>query len=191
MTLPPLLREVSACTICAEHLPLGPRPLLKVTRETRILLIGQAPGRLAHESGIPWDDPSGVRLREWLGVSPEAFYDDPRIGFLPMGFCFPGTGRGGDLPPRPECAPNWHERLLREMPKLQLRLLLGRHAQTAYIPEAPKTVTATVELWRDLLPEIFPLPHPSPRNNRWLARNRWFEREALSELKSRIRDHLS
>ena len=190
VTLPRILKEVSACTICAEHLPLGPRPLIKVTAETRVLLIGQAPGRLAHESGVPWNDPSGVRLREWLGVTSETFYDDPRLGFLPMGFCFPGTGAGGDMPPRPECAPAWHERLLEQMPKLGLRLVLGRHAHRAYLPDVPKTVTATVQQWKERLPESFPLPHPSPRNNRWLAKNRWFEAEALPELKSHLRQQL-
>ena len=188
MSLDPLLRKIAACDICRAHLPLGPRPLLKVAAEARVLIIGQAPGRLAHESGVPWDDPSGNRLREWLGVSNETFYHHPGLGLMPMGFCYPGTGRGGDLAPRPECADTWHEDLLATLPRVETAVLIGRYAQQAYLPEVAKkrTVTEVVRAWRESFPRLLPLPHPSPRNNRWLRNNPWFEAEVLPALRDQV-----
>lgn len=187
MSLKRLLGEVAECRICEEFLPLGPRPLVKIWAPARLVIIGQAPGRKAHESGIPWNDPSGDRLREWLGVSREVFYDDPRIALMPMGFCFPGTGKGGDLPPRPECREAWHEQLEAAMPNLEMRLLIGRYALDAYLPESKgRSVTTVVEGWREIFPQRLPLPHPSPRNNRWLKRNPWFETEVLPKLRTQV-----
>lgn len=187
MSLKRLLAEVAECRICEEFLPLGPRPLVQIGARARIVIIGQAPGRKAHESGIPWNDPSGERLREWLGVSREVFYDDSRIALMPMGFCFPGTGKGGDLPPRPECREAWHAQLEAAMPKLEMRLLIGRYALDAYLPESKgRSVTAVVESWRDIFPGRLPLPHPSPRNNRWLKRNPWFETDVLPKLRTEV-----
>ena len=183
-----LLKEIRACTLCSESLPHGPRPVLAAQRDARILIIGQAPGRKVHESGIPWDDASGQRLRDWLGVERETFYDARRIAILPMGFCFPGTGRSGDLPPRPECAEAWHERLLTELPNIELTLLFGQYAQAHYL-DLPKgrTLTETVRAWRDHRPRNLPLPHPSPRNNIWLRKNPWFEEELVPYLRRRVR----
>ena len=182
-----LSKEVSACEICREHLPLGPRPLFKIHARARILVIGQAPGRKAHESGIPWNDPSGDRLRDWLGVSRQTFYDHAAIALMPMGFCYPGTGKGGDLAPRPECREAWHAMLLSAMPAVELTLLIGRYALDAYLPAAAgRSVTAAVEGWRESFPSRLPLPHPSPRNNRWLKKNPWFERDVLPELRATV-----
>lgn len=183
-----LLERVRGCELCLEHLPLGPQPLLKASRRVEILVIGQAPGRRAHESGVPWDDPSGDRLRDWLGVTRDAFYDDPRLGLMPMGFCYPGTGAGGDLAPRPECMEAWHEELLSEMPRLALTLLVGKYAQSAYLPYGSKlSVTEAVRSWKRTLPRLLVLPHPSPRNNRWLKSNPWFESDVLPDLRGRVR----
>ncbi|MEM7350580.1 MAG: uracil-DNA glycosylase family protein [Acidobacteriota bacterium] len=193
MTLEPLLGRIAACEICRDHLPLGPKPLLKVAPEVRVLVIGQAPGRLAHVSGVPWDDPSGNRLRDWLGISSETFYEHPGLGLMPMGFCYPGTGQGGDLAPRPECAETWHEELLASMPHLETTVLIGRYAQLAYLPETAdkraakkRSVTEVVRAWQETFPRILPLPHPSPRNNRWLRNNPWFEAEVLPALRDRV-----
>lgn len=192
MALDRLLQRISGCEICRAHLPLGPRPLLKVGAEARVLVIGQAPGRLAHESGVPWDDPSGKRLRDWLGVSDATFYEDPGLGLMPMGFCYPGTGKGGDLAPRAECAEAWHEELLAGMTGLRTTVLVGRYAQSAYLPGAPKrSVTETVRAWRETFPRLLPLPHPSPRNNIWLRKNPWFEAEVLPALRDRVADLLA
>ncbi len=186
MSLLPLLDDVRACTVC-NGLPLGPRPLLQIAPGVRVLLIGQAPGRRAHESGIPWNDPSGDRLREWLGLSRAQFYDDPRLGLLPMAFCYPGTGKGGDFAPRPECQETWHERLLDHMPKIRTTLLLGKYAHARYLPDAPKSVTEAVRSWERTAPRFFPLPHPSPRNNRWLKANPWFEADTLPALRAEVK----
>lgn len=192
MRLTVLLDEIAACRICHEHLPLGPKPLVKIDRRARVLIIGQAPGRRAHESGVPWNDPSGDRLRDWLGVSREVFYDAPEIALMPMGFCFPGTGKGGDLPPRPECEEAWHAALLGAMPEVALVLLIGRYALDQYLPESSGlSVTAIVERWRETFPKRLPLPHPSPRNNRWLKKNPWFERDVLPELRREVERLLS
>lgn len=191
-SLDQLLRNVRACTICSAHLPEGPRPVVRVSSSARILIVGQAPGRRVHASGIPWDDPSGKRLREWMGIDDATFYDESKIAIVPMGFCYPGTGKSGDLPPRRECAPEWHEKILTHMPDIELTLLLSQYAITRYLPEQKrKTVTETVRAWKKHAPKFLPLPHPSPRNNRWLKKNPWFEKEVLPHLKKRIRTLIS
>lgn len=181
-----LLAEVRRCTLCAAHLPLGPRPVLQLHPEARILLAGQAPGRKVHESGVPFADASGERLRAWLGIDAATFYDPQRVAILPMGFCYPGSGKSGDLPPRPECAPAWRDKLLRQLPNLKLTLVIGQYAQAYHLPAADQSVTAAVAGWRDYWPATVPLPHPSPRNNLWLRRNPWFEQELLPPLQARI-----
>lgn len=185
-TFQALLNEVRSCSICAEHLPLGPRPVLQMHPDARILLVGQAPGRKVHESGIPFADASGDRLREWLGVSRESFYNPLNIAILPMGFCFPGTGKAGDLPPRPECARAWRERLLEQFNSLKLTLVIGQYAQAYHLPDAGGSVTAIVQSWHRHWPDVVPLPHPSPRNNIWLTRNPWFEKELLPPLRVQV-----
>ena len=156
-----------------------------------LLIVGQAPGRKVHESGIPFQDASGERLRSWLGISSEIFYDERRVAILPMGFCFPGTGVSGDLPPRPECAPAWRNELLKHLRAVQLTLVIGQFAQDYHLPNAGSSVTEVVQSWRMHLPSVIPLPHPSPRNNRWLARNPWFEAELLPVLRKRVALSLS
>jgi len=187
-----LLAEVRACTHCREILPLGPRPVLRANSAARILIVGQAPGTRVHATGIPWNDPSGVRLRQWLGVAPETFYDPTRFAIIPMGFCYPGRDtRGGDLPPRPECAPLWHDRLLAMLPNLKLTLLVGAYAQRCYLGKRTgKTLGETVSRWREFGPTMLPLPHPSPRNRLWLRRNPWFEDEIVPALRVRVNDLL-
>lgn len=160
--------------------------MVQASRSSRIVIIGQAPGRLVHESGIAWNDPSGRRLREWLDMSPEQFYDPSQIALIPMGFCFPGTGKSGDLPPRTECAPLWHQKVMDQFQDLRLSLVIGAYAQGCYL-KGKGSVTETVKKWRDHLPEHFPLPHPSPRNNLWLRKNPWFESEVLPALKEQVR----
>ncbi len=179
--------EIARCTVCAKDLPLGPRPVFRVSPTARILVIGQAPGRLVHASGVPWDDPSGKRLRQWMQLEDGVLYDSVQVGIMPMGFCYPGTGKSGDLPPRPECAPLWHEVLLAKMPAIELTLLIGQYAQNYYLQDrCKKTLTETVQTWREYAPTHLPLPHPSPRNNLWLKRNPWFEREVVPHLQDRI-----
>lgn len=190
-SLTALLQEVRACQICAAELPLGPRPVLQCHGSAQILLAGQAPGRKVHDSGVPFQDASGDRLRAWLGLAPEVFYDERKIALLPMGFCFPGTGRSGDLPPRPECAAAWRQELLKRLKKLRLTLVIGQYAQAYHLPNAGSTVTEVVQSWRKYWPDIVPLPHPSPRNNRWLTQNPWFEAELLPALKRRVAEVLS
>ncbi|MGQ7846968.1 uracil-DNA glycosylase family protein [Granulosicoccus sp. 3-233] len=184
--LPTLLEKVRNCTICAEHLPLGPRPVVQLGARARILIAGQAPGRKVHESGIPFDDASGDRLRRWMGVSREVFHDADRVSILPMGFCYPGSGKSGDLPPRPECAPQWRARLLSRLDNLQMTLVIGHYAMRYHLPGKSVSVTEAVRQWRDSWPGVVPMPHPSPRNNRWLKANPWFEQELVPELQSRI-----
>lgn len=187
-----LLNEVRNCRLCAEHLPAGPRPVFQLHPEARILIAGQAPGRRVHESGVPFDDPSGKRLREWLGVSPEQFYDPRCFAILPMGFCYPGTGKSGDLPPRPECAPAWRQRLLDTLPKLQLTLIIGQYAQAWHLPErSGDSLTAVAQDWQSYWPHQLPMPHPSPRNQRWLRNNPWFEEQVLPALQQRVASLLS
>ncbi|NNE48258.1 MAG: uracil-DNA glycosylase family protein [Rhodothermales bacterium] len=187
----PLLKEVRACTICSAVLPLGPRPVLQLHPAARILLAGQAPGKKVHETGIPFDDPSGDRLREWLGVTRGVFYDPEQIAILPMGFCFPGSGKSGDLPPRPECASAWRTQLLDQLQNLELTIVLGRYALAYHFGQKNSSVTEIVRSWRTYGPEVVPLPHPSPRNNIWLRRNPWFETELLPSLRNRVSDVLS
>jgi uracil-DNA glycosylase len=183
-----LLDEVRACTLCAEHLPLGPRPVLRAASSARVMVIGQAPGTKVHATGIPWNDPSGDRLREWLALDHDTFYDERRVAIVPMGFCYPGRNeRGGDLPPRPECAPTWHERIRSHLPKIELTLLIGQYAQHFYLGKRKKkTLTETVRTWREYGPDFIPTPHPSFRNNLWLRKNPWFESEVVPELRARV-----
>jgi len=187
-----LLQQIRGCTICRTHLPHGCRPVMQADMKSRILIIGQAPGRRVHESGVPWDDASGENLRRWLGVDKATFYNPAKIALMPMGFCYPGAGKSDDLPPRPECAPQWHGLLLEKMPDLKLTLLIGQYAQQYYLGDAVKeNLTATVAAFRDYLPGYFPLPHPSPRNNIWMKKNSWFEADVLPALKERINEALN
>jgi len=187
MTLDRLLREARDCTVCAAHLPHPPRPVLRMAATARLLIIGQAPGRRVHESGIPWNDPSGQRLREWLQLTPEAFYDTARVAILPIGLCYPGTVDGADLPPRRECAPLWHPRLVPQLVQVRLTVLVGSYAQAFYLGARRKRgLTETVQAYREYLPQYLPLPHPSWRNSGWLKRHPWFERELLPELRQRV-----
>ena len=181
-----LLERVRACTLCAAHLPLGPRPVLQAHGAARILIASQAPGRKVHASGIPFDDASGERLRTWMGVTSATFYDSSQVAIVPMGFCYPGKGRSGDLPPRPECAPAWRLPLLDRLPSLRLTLVLGQHALAWHLPNQRASLTQTVREWRNHLPAVLALPHPSPRNNGWLRHNPWFEDELLPELRERV-----
>lgn len=176
-----LLRKIRDCRECAARLPHQPRPIVAASRSSRLVIIGQAPGRRVHESGVPWDDPSGDRLREWLGLSSARFYDPRVVALLPMGFCYPGTGKSGDLAPRPECAPLWHQAVLSKIEEPELILLVGSYAQKWYLKDT-KGVTDCVKRWGEFHPYL-PLPHPSPRNNLWLAKNPWFEAEVLSSLR--------
>lgn len=183
-----LLEEIRACRLCEAHLPLGPNPVVRAGQSARLLIVGQAPGTRVHETGIPWNDPSGDRLRDWLQMDREVFYDENQIAIIPMGFCYPGRGKGGDLPPRPECAPQWHERLLAELPDLQLTLLVGQYAQKYYLPEPGKTLSDNVrDFQRALQLGYFPLPHPSPRNRLWLRQRPWFEEQVLPVLRERVK----
>lgn len=187
-SLAALLAEIRACRLCEAHLPLGPRPIARAGRSARILVIGQAPGTKVHETGIPWNDPSGDRLREWMALDRETFYDENRIAIMPMGFCYPGRlPKGGDAPPRPECAPAWHDRLRAELPAVELTLLVGSYAQAHYLHGGRKaSMTETVRAWRDHAPAIIPTPHPSWRSTNWLKKNPWFEEEVLPELRRRV-----
>ena len=184
--------QARACTICADFLPLGPRPVFQLGTSARILIAGQAPGRKVHETGVPFDDPSGERLRAWMGIDKAVFYDPSKIAILPMGFCYPGTGKSGDLPPRPECAVAWRDRLLKQLPSIELTLVIGRYAIDWHMNiDASQSLTETVQNWKRVWPSQLPLPHPSPRNNIWLKKNAWFESEILPELKERIRTILN
>ena len=184
-----ILAEVRACRICAAELPLGPRPVVRMAKSARILVIGQAPGTRVHETGLPWNDASGDRLRDWLGLAVDDFYDPAKLAIMPMGFCYPGRfDRGGDLPPRPECAPTWHDVLRRHLPDIGLTLLIGQYAQQRYLgPRRAKTMTETVHHFADFLPDgILPMPHPSWRNTAWMKKNPWFEADLLPVLQSRV-----
>ena len=178
-----LIDSVRQCRICAESLPLGPRPVLQAHPQAKILIAGQAPGRLVHESGVPFDDPSGDRLREWLGVTKESFYDETKFAIRPMGFCYPGTGKSGDLPPRPECAETWRQQLLQQLSHVALTLVIGQFAQRWHLTRTHKNLTETVRAWQDYGPHTIPLPHPSPRNNIWLKKNPWFSESLLPQLR--------
>ena len=187
-----LLREVRACRLCEEHLPMGPKPVLRASATARLLIVGQAPGTLVHASGIPWNDASGMRLRGWLGVDRDTFYDEGRIAIVPMGFCYPGRGNSGDLPPRPECSKTWHHRLLPLMPEVKLVLAIGQYAQVYFLGDTrKKSLTDTVQAWHEYTPRVFPLPHPSPRNVAWFKHNPWFDAEVLPALREQVSAVLS
>jgi uracil-DNA glycosylase len=191
-SLAPLLEQVRACTHCADHLPLAPKPILQAHEAARVLIVGRAPGLRTHEHGLPFEDASGKRLQEWLGVTREEFFDAQRFAILPVGFCYPGKGGSGDAPPRPECAPLWHDVLLGGMPEIRLTLLLGEHAQRVYLGVGYRGgVTETVRAWREYLPLSLPLPHPSPRNNAWMAANPWFAQETLPALRAAVAEALA
>ena len=191
MTLSPLVDEIRSCRICEGSLPFGPRPVVQVDEGARLLIVGQAPGRKVHESGIPFSDASGDRLRSWLVITSEVFYNPRLVAIVPMGFCFPGTGSSGDLPPRPECAPQWRTPLLNELLAVRLTLVIGKYALKWHLPDAGPSVTEAVRDWRTHWPEVVPLPHPSPRNNRWLVSNPWFVDELLPPLRSRVHELLA
>lgn len=182
-----LLTEIKSCTLCSDHLPLGPRPVMAASSTSKIAIIGQAPGSIVHRTGIPWDDKSGENLRNWTGISNKDFYDQSKIAILPMGFCYPGKGKSGDLPPRKECAAEWHKKVLDAIDELELILLIGKYAQDYYLGKLAKSnLTETVKSFEEYLPKYFVLPHPSPRNNIWQAKNQWFPALVLPELKERI-----
>ncbi len=185
-----LMSEVRACTICAPQLPHAPRPVLQLHQNASILIAGQAPGRKVHESGVPFDDASGKRLREWMGVTSEVFYNPEQVAILPMGFCYPGKSTSGDLPPLKICATTWRQSVLAELSSVRLTLIIGQYAQKWHLDEPRKNLTETVRAWSDYDESIMPMPHPSPRNNIWLAKNRWFEKELLPTLKKRVADTL-
>ena len=182
-----LLHDIRQCRICEHHLPLGPRPVATGHPDSKIVIIGQAPGTKVHASGIPWDEASGKQLRNWLDVPSDVFYNASKFAIIPMGFCYPGKGKSGDLPPRTECASQWHQPLFDHMKQVELLILIGMYAQTYYLKdEAKRTLTQTVASYKDYLPNYFPLPHPSPRNRFWLSKNPWFEKEVLPELKNTV-----
>jgi len=184
--LPDLLADVRACTECVEVLDHDPRPVLQVGTGARIVIIGQAPGRKVHESGVPWEDASGRTLRSWLGLTDEQFYDPNIVAIVPMGFCYPGAASSGDKPPRPECAPAWHDKLLGHLPDDRFEIIIGMYAQKRYVPERKANLTETVADWRAHLPHRAGLPHPSPRNRHWLTKNPWFEEEAVPAFQARV-----
>lgn len=180
-----LLTAIRSCDICVAHLPLGPNPIVSAHPDARVIIIGQAPGTKVHKTSIPWDDPSGRQLRKWLDCEPEIFYDPTKVALVPMGFCYPGKGKTGDLPPRPECAPQWHKQLLDKMPNIQLIILIGMYAQKYYLKSTvKKTLTETVKNHEAYAPKIIPLPHPSPRNRFWLTKNPWFDVDVVPKLQS-------
>ena len=187
-----LLLQIRACRLCEKYLPLGPRPVLRASASARLLIASQAPGTRVHASGIPWDDASGKRLREWMQVDTETFYDETRVAIVPMGFCYPGRAGSGDAPPRPECRATWHPQLIPLLPKVELSLLIGRFAQDYWLGASRKpTLTETMRAWRDYLPRYLPLPHPSPRNIAWFKANPWFEAEVLPTLRTRLQKLLA
>jgi uracil-DNA glycosylase len=182
-----LLQQVRGCTLCSSHLPLGARPVLQVHPASRILVVGQAPGIRVHNSGVPFDDASGDRLREWMGLTREVFYEPTKVAIVPMGFCYPGTGKSGDLPPRPECAPRWRRQVLEHLPHIALTLVIGQYAQAWHLPKTGESsVTGLVQRWHEFAPGVIPLPHPSPRNNIWLKRNPWFAETLLPQLRELV-----
>ena len=175
-----LIKEISACTICKNFLPYVPNPVFSVSANAKVLIIGQAPGRRVHDTGIPWNDASGKELRRWLGVSEDQFYNDKLFALMPMGFCYPGKGSSGDLPPRPECAPQWHIQLIKQMKNIELTILIGQYSQQYYLGDKLKpTLTETVQSFNEYLPKYLPLVHPSPRNRIWQKKNPWFEKEVV------------
>ncbi len=186
-----LHKDIGACTICAEHLPLGPRPVVQFSPKSRILIIGQAPGTKVHNSGVPWDDDSGERLRGWLGLDKPEFYDPDNVALMPMGFCYPGKASGGDAPPRKECAPQWHDAILDLLPPNHLTLLVGAYAQAYYLPATKRlSMTERVRRFADFAPFV-PLPHPAWRSRLWMGKNPWFEKDVLPDLQSAVRTALT
>lgn len=184
LDLPALLQQVRNCQLCAAHLPLGPKPILRAHTAARLLIVGQAPGIQVHKTGIPWNDPSGERLRSWLALDCDTFYDESKIAIIPMGYCYPGTGPSGDYPPRKECAQHWLSQLLSSLPNIQLTLLIGCYAQRHYLMGRIKSnLTHTVQAFKEYLPYYLPLPHPSPRNNLWFRRNTWFQQQVIPTLR--------
>jgi uracil-DNA glycosylase len=186
-----LLTEVRACTICEPTLKAGVRPVLQANQHAKILIAGQAPGSKVHATGIPFDDPSGDRLREWMGIDKDTFYNSQQIAILPMAFCYPGKGKSGDLPPPPICAETWRNKLLEAMPEIQLTLVIGQYAMAWHLKNREKNLTETVKNWATYGEQVMPLPHPSPRNNIWLKKNPWFEEEVITVLKSKVRKILT
>jgi uracil-DNA glycosylase len=182
-----LKAQIKQCRLCEPHLPMGANPVMRAKSTATILVAGQAPGTRVHQTGIPFNDPSGVRLRSWMGIDELTFYDDSKIAIVPMGFCYPGKGKSGDLPPRTECASTWHSSLIELLPNIQLTLAIGQYAQRYHLQSQTKNnLTETVRAWREYAPRVIPLPHPSPRNNIWLRRNDWFELQVLPFLKQRV-----
>ncbi len=186
-----LHEEIVKCKICKESLPFEPKPIVSFSSESKIVIIGQAPGSKVQNSGIPWDDQSGDKLRDWLGVDKKTFYDTSKIALVPMGFCYPGKGKSGDLPPRKECAPQWHNQIFKSMKSTKLKLLVGQYSQKYYLGNKAKiNLTVTVKSFKEFLPEYFPLPHPSPRNNIWLKKNQWFNEKLVSKLRAVVNEIL-
>ena len=183
-----LTKKIRACELCKQHLPFEPNPIVRPSKKAKILIIGQAPGTKVHETSISWNDASGNQLRAWMDIDRDIFYNTDKVAIMPMGFCYPGKGKSGDLPPRPECAPQWHESLLTLMPQIELVLLIGMYAQKYYLQDQRKTnLTETVKAWEDYMPKYLPMPHPSPRNKLWLKKNAWFERDVVPVLKSQVK----
>ena len=185
-----LISQIRQCTICAEHLPLGPRPIIEASENSKIIIVGQAPGTKVHQSGVPWDDQSGKKLREWLGVEETDFYNVDLFGIVPMGFCYPGKGKTGDLSPRKECAESWHEKVFQSFKDVELILLIGTYAQQYFFPKDAKNLTEKVKNFEDFLPKYWPLPHPSPVNRFWRSKNPWFEKDVIPKLQKRIEEIL-
>ena len=185
-----LLKQVRACRECEAHLPLEPRPIVRASTTSRIIIVGQAPGTKVHATGIPWNDPSGDRLRAWMDISREDFYDEANIAIIPMGFCYPGKAERGDAPPRPECALLWHEKLFANIPENKLTVVIGAFAHKYYLEKRGKTLANTVKNWRDYSPDFFPLPHPSPRNILWFKKNSWFDHEVVPEFRRCVKNIL-
>ena len=180
-----LINEARACTLCLKDLEHGVRPVFQIHPEARILIAGQAPGSKVHASGIPFDDPSGDRLRDWMGIDKETFYDPSKVAILPMAYCYPGKGKSGDLPPMPICAQTWRDKMLKAMPNVELTLVIGQYAQAWHLPKIKKNLTETVRSFREYDSSVLPLPHPSPRNNIWLKKNPWFETEIIPVIRTR------
>ncbi|MCM4154941.1 uracil-DNA glycosylase family protein [Gramella sp. AN32] len=185
-----LLSEIRDCKICSEYLPLGARPIIEASKNSKIVLISQAPGRVVHNSGIAWNDQSGIKLREWLGVDDEVFYNPDNFAILPMGFCYPGKAKTGDAPPRKECAPTWHDKVWDHLKKAELKILIGSYASNYYL-DASKKLTEKVGAFEEYLPEYWPVPHPSPVNRFWRIKNPWFEEEIVPKLQIKIKEILS
>lgn len=189
LDLTTVLTSIQKCDICKGHIP-EPNPIIRANEKAKILIIGQAPGRKVHETKVPWDDPSGRRLRNWMGISEDKFYDESIVALIPMGFCYPGKGKSGDLPPRSECAPKWHDDLLEKLPNINCTLLIGQYAQNYYLKDGYGTLTERIRNWQILAPKTYVLPHPSPRNQAWMKHNPWFDEQVLPHLKGSIHSKL-